>query len=128
CFLMSDGRPPLFVECRSGPGGGPRPEPGAESPMPIIGRIEVLKRSDRQRLDELSGVRGFDGEFDRGYYIKSLPEGAEHSPQISARFLDAARVQQKLGDRGARHWPPILFTGAGDHGPYYVTEYYPASA
>src|SRR5688500_9052244 len=96
--------------------------------MPIHGRLEVLKRSDREHLQELSGVRGFGGEFDEGFFIKSVPDGGDVSPVASARCLDAARVQHRVADSGASHWAPVLLAGVSELGPYLVTSYFPRTA
>src|SRR5687767_902870 len=93
--------------------------------MAIMGRLNVLRASDRQKLEELSGVRAFDGELERSYFIRA----PEHAPDVhgAAMYIDAARLQQRLADHGARHWAAVQFTAIGERGPYVVVTYFPHS-
>src|SRR5688572_18208887 len=94
--------------------------------MPIMGRLNVLRAADRQRLEELSGVRGFDGELEHGFFVRA----PAHQPDVhgAAMYIDAARLQQRLTDHGAQHWAAVHSTAIGDAGPYVVMTYFPHSA
>lgn len=93
--------------------------------MAIAGRLNVLRAADRQKLEELSGVRGFDGELEHGFFVRAPAQ----RPDVhgAAMYIDAARLQQRLTDHGARHWAAVHSTAIGDAGPYVVMTYFPHS-
>lgn len=46
----------------------------------------------------------------------------------ASEFLDIAKLQQSLNEKGAKHWAPIHEVGTSKTGPFYVTDNYTRTA
>lgn len=93
--------------------------------MAIFGPQDILSRDDRETLYELAGVRAYAGALDRSLHIKTVPAALAN---VTRDFLDSARLQQRLSDASARHWPAVHLVGSAPSGAYLVTTHYPLSA
>lgn len=94
--------------------------------MAIFGRTDVLPKEYRQDLEEITGVRGFGGDFERHFYVKAPADGpqAVDEPSPQDLFLDTVQFQHRLTEKGAKHWVPIVTFGRGKAGAFAVLDHY----
>ncbi len=96
--------------------------------MAIFGRPEFLPQQQRDSIYELAGVRGFDGEFEKSFFVKGI-ETRDMAPlSAGTLMLEVARIQQQVSRARPGHWAEVHALGFGKKGPFVVVDHYPRTA
>ncbi|HEV8604613.1 MAG TPA: SUMF1/EgtB/PvdO family nonheme iron enzyme [Tepidisphaeraceae bacterium] len=96
--------------------------------MAIFGRPEFLPQQHRDSIHELAGVRGFDGEFEKSFFVKGT-EARDVAPgSPAALLLEVAKIQQQVSRARPAHWAEVHALGLGEKGPFVVVDHYPRTA
>ncbi|MFZ4575381.1 MAG: hypothetical protein ACOYN0_13360, partial [Phycisphaerales bacterium] len=101
--------------------------------MPGFGRFETGERYDTHGPFSLYEGRpaGAEGSYEVSIKVYEGNQGGFIAPaweRKAAAFLDAANIQKKLVEKGAKHWAPIYAAEKTEDAAYYVTRLYPQTA
>lgn len=99
--------------------------------MVHFGRFEIVRELHRTGLAVVYSAQET-GDSQEKFAIKVFepPSFAmeEDTAKIeSNRFLDSARIQQKVASGGTEHWAPVYECGATDNGGFYASDRYDRS-